>query len=132
MPWSFAPEGDAPDPGVAVTHPSFGEDEVIVLKSVLTDAVVDEANRAATQGEEYRPGVYRDALIKLAVKEFRVKGPGGAYVPLTDGLLRRMSPQLKNWLVAEINKCDGSVAPAATIEIEGVPVPFRPAAGSRG
>lgn len=129
MPYFTAPEEGAEDPGIYVRHGGMGEDEVVQLRTVLTDGILEAATEQANSRVKGKDAAYKTALILgMVLKETVIlDARTGLPVQMTADGIRGLSAQLKNWLLAEINKCDGSIAGLAEVEIKGKTVSFRQA-----
>jgi len=130
MPLYTVPADDEKDPGIVVKYAGFTDKEWVIIRSVLSDDIVDLASDRANAGGTYKASVYRAWIILQMTIDAEIINPRtGSHITFSLDGLKRLSPQFKMWLMGEINKCDGSIEGLSTIEINGVGVPFRPATG---
>ena len=133
---SLAVPAGQDDDGVYAVYPGLPQDQWVKFRTVLTDAILDQATEAANRTTPSSNAVFRSTLIKLMVLKSNVKDRsvdpstgGNPYLDLKDdAVLARLPSQFKLWLQQEINRCDGSVAHTSTVVIGGVPCTFRQAA----
>jgi hypothetical protein len=107
-----------------------------VLRSVLTDGMLDAATEAANKGGKTSNAKFRASLVRQMVLKCNVKNraidpaSGNPYLDLRDdATLAKLPAPFLAWLAGEINRCDGSVAGVSQVEIGGVMVTFRAAVG---
>lgn len=127
MPFYMTPAAGEVDPGVRVKHPAFNEQEVLVLRSVLTDEILDDANEAASRVTgKGKDTAYKVALIAGMVLPDTVILNARTMLPvqMTRDGIKTLSPQVKNWMTNEITKLDGSVAANAEVTIAGETATF--------
>lgn len=127
------PEGQEDD-GIYAVYPGLPQDQWVKFRTVLTDAILDQATEAANKTTPSSNATFRSTLIKLMVLKCnikdRAKDPAteNPYLDLKeDATLARLPSQFKLWLQGQINLCDGSLAGTSTVVIGGVPCTFRQA-----
>lgn len=125
---SVTPE-DEDDSGLVVKHDGFDETEFVRLRTVLSDDILEAATEKANKTGKFVNRTFVTHLILGMVLDMHVidARTGKPYERTVAGI-QSMPTQFRQWLQGEINRCDGSVAHLASIEINGVKLPFRKAA----
>ena len=118
---------DSPnDVGIAVQYKTFGPDEYIILKSVLTGQTLDTAREAAAKNGKFDMSEFNYSLFTSSVKDYLILNGDGSPWMLTNDNLASVPQAFTQWLTEQINACDGSITKGSTVTIKGIEVPFRP------
>lgn len=126
----LVPDDPALDEGVYVRYPGWAPDDYAQLCSCLDDGMVDQAlaaGRAKGDGKSLNQAAYNETMIRVGVITARITGVDGKPLDWTPLTVRKLPVPIKQWLVAEIGRCDGALAGLADVEIGGHVVRFRPA-----
>ena len=114
--------------GVGLKYKTFDEDEYIIIHSVLTDECIDDCREKAQKTGKFKSDVFTFELITAMVMNYRILNPDGTEWKLTKDSLSKAPSSFRQWLSAELDKCDGSLAKGAIKTVAGVEVTFREAA----
>ena len=127
MSWDVNDGGE--DAGVKVVHESFGKDEFIRLRSLVTDDMLKKATVAANHDpRNYDNPAYQVSLIAAMVLPDSHVLNRKTSKPLqwSEAGVRMLTPQQKQWIISQINERDGMAEDKEnTIEIAGVAANFR-------